>query len=256
MTEEALIIGLLTGTSTDRQTSTPLSMSERLAHARIRDFSRDLISIAEHIIRMLAHALDMTEPRSVDSLERFKRSDHEITMKEIELEERCLTFLAIEHPAAIDLRTIVTIIKAKNDLERINDLALHIMERVHEITPEMYESFDFGEIGRRTITMAEKSIEAFISVDPTIADEVYALDEEIHAMLQKVFKTAKALMNNTMIDSDQLLAALSISRHIGLINEHVGSIARTVHYLANGEIIPCRESFYRKLAESLNLSDN
>lgn len=226
-------------------------MSERMVHVQIRNFTEELLEIADMVIEMLTRALDAGR-RHDDHIGQFKHIDRIITLKEINLEERCLTFLATEHPAAIDLRTIVSIMKTRDDLKRINDLTLHIIERIPDMSAELFESFEFESIGKRTVSMIEKSINAFVSRNLEVGTQVYALNDEIHGMLQHLFRTATALMNHTRIDADQLLSALSISRHFGLITEHSGNIARTAHYLVTGEIVPRTHSFYNQLTASLD----
>lgn len=227
-----------------------------MIHARIRTFTQDLLDIAETVVDMLSRALTDPGYQTSEHISTFKRIEREITLKEIGLEERCLTFLAMEHPAAIDLRTMVSIMKTKDDLKRINDLTLHIIERLADLRSELFESFEFGKTGMLTIRMIERSMHAFISKELDYTSEVYTLDDQIHIRLHKVFRIATTLMKSTRIDSDQLLSALSISRHLGLITDHTSNIARTTHYLVTGEIIPRHPSFDNQLTASLDISTN
>ena len=56
--------------------------------------------------------------------------DEEIDLKEVEIEEECLKILALHQPVAIDLRSLVVVIKINNDLERIADHATNVAEDV------------------------------------------------------------------------------------------------------------------------------
>ena len=190
-------------------------------------------------------------PKNEQSARQIRFNDHEIDMAEVNLEERCLAFLALQQPVASDLRTIVTIIKINDDLERIGDLVVHIIERMPDISPEIIELFGFEDMGMKAAEMVKKSIEAFILKDRMQADRVCALDEEIDVMHRSIFKKVTGLMKNPDSDVEQLIAALSISRYIERMADHASRIAHEVIYLVTGEIARHKGGFYEKLIGSL-----
>ncbi len=228
-------------------------MSSRPVHELIKELSMVLVQISDKVVGNLYNALDAVKHNDEQGARQVRLVDREIDVAEVTLEERCLAFLALQQPVARDLRTIVTIIKINDDLERIGDLAVHIIDRMPEISPEMVESFSFVEMGRHAGEMVKKSIEAFISKDRALADEVCALDEEIDVMHRFVFKKVTVFMKSPSSDVDQLIAALSISRYIERMADHASRIAQEVIYLVTGEIARHNGSFfYEKLIESLN----
>jgi phosphate transport system protein len=231
-------------------------MPERMVHTRIRNFRQDLLDFADTVITSLSCTLDTAEWGATERIVHFRHIDQIATLKEIDLEVRCLTFLAVEHPTAIDLRTMVSIMKTKDDLKRISDLSLHIAERMPDMSPELFESFRFETIGKLAVEMAEKSMAAFRTQELSLSSQVFEIREELHLELQNIFRTATLLMNRTKIEPDQLLAALSVSRHLGLIGDHAGDIARTAHYFVTGDLIPRKATFDNQLTASLELSRN
>ena len=54
--------------------------------------------------------------------------DQEINSGEIQLENQALKLIALQQPVASDFRTIVSVLKASSDLERIGDHAKNIAE--------------------------------------------------------------------------------------------------------------------------------
>ena len=52
--------------------------------------------------------------------------DHQINSLEVDIDESCLTMIALYQPAATDLRFITTAMKVVTTLERIGDLAGNI----------------------------------------------------------------------------------------------------------------------------------
>ena len=166
-----------------------------------------------------------------------KLADYEIDMAEIDLEERCLSFLALQHPVASDLRTIMTIIMINDELERIGDLSLHSLDLMLEITPGIVESFEFEKMGVLAAEMVKKSITAFTLKEQVLADQISDLDKEIKVMHRSAINKATALIKIPDADVSQLMAVLSISRYIEHIADHAVKILREVIYLVTGEII-------------------
>lgn len=231
-------------------------MPARTIEEQIGNFSRELHEIADSVVATLTGAMCGCADRQEAHVMAVKRIDRDLTMKELALEERCFAFLAVEEPGEIDLRTMISIIKIKEDLKRINDLTLHILEKIPDLSAELFESFEFDRIGNLMLSMIEKSIDSFFSKNLGNTPEVLALDEQIHERLHRVFSIANALMSNTRIAPDQLLSALSISRHIGLITDHAENIAFTAHYLVTGRIDPKHLSFDRHPGVSFATGNN
>ncbi|EAT59297.1 PhoU [Chlorobium ferrooxidans DSM 13031] len=118
-----------------------------------------------------------------------------------------------------------------------------------EISPEMLKSFEFEKMGVHAGEMVKKSIQAFISKERRLADQVCALDEEVDVMHRTVFKRVTLLMKSPDSAVDELMAALSISRYIERMADHATMIAREVIYLVTGEIVRHQEGFYDQLEE-------
>ncbi len=227
-------------------------MSERPVHELIKELSQILVQLSEKVLRNFFLSMNAVKHHDMESARLVKTVDNEIDMAEVDLEERCLAFLALQQPVARDLRTIVTIMKINDDLERIGDLAVHITDRMPEISSQLLESFGFEAMGKHAGVMVKQSIEAFVSKDRNLADEVCANDEEIDIMHRAIFKRVTKLMKTADANVDELIAALSISRYIERMGDHATMIAREVIYLVTGEIVRHKGDFYENLLESLN----
>ena len=219
-------------------------MSERPVHELINELSQVLFELSNKVVENLLASLYAVKNQDEEGARKIRMVDDEIDVAEVNLEERCLAFLALQQPVAKDLRTIVTIIKINDDLERIGDLAVHIIDRMPEISTEMLESFGFESMGMLAGDMVKKSIEAFVSKDRILANHVIALDEDVDVLHRSVFKKVTALMKEPDSDINQLIAALSMSRYIERMADHASRIANEVIFLVTGEIARHRGGFY------------
>jgi len=211
-------------------------MSIRPVHAQITELSEVLVQLSNKVLENFLISLHAAVQHDEDDIKKRALADYEIDMAEVDLEEQCLSFLALQHPVASDLRTIMTIIMVNDELERIGDLSLHCLDLMSEITPGIIESFGFEKMGVLASEMVKKSIMAFAVKEQAFADEVALFDEEIEVMHRSVFNKATALIKIPDADVSQLMAVLSISRYIKHIADHAVKIAQEVIYLVTGEI--------------------
>ncbi len=212
-------------------------MSERPVHVQITELSEVLVQLSNRVLENFLISLHAAVQHDEPGTKQRMLADYEIDMAEIDLEERCLSFLALQHPVASDLRTIMTIIMINDELERIADLSFHSLDLMLEITPEIIESFEFEDMGELAAEMVKKSITSFALKEQALADEVGVLDKEIEVMHRAVVNKATALIKIPDADVSQLMAVMSISRYIEHIADHAVKIAQEVGYLVTGEII-------------------
>ena len=225
-------------------------MSERRVHEHIRELSKELVMLSETVLSNFEDALAAVRAQDVQSARRVRSVDEEINLAEVRLEERCLAFLALQQPVARDLRTIVTIIKINDDLERIGDLAVHIVERMPDLGTDAIDRYEFDKMGGVASQMVRRSIEAFVDRDRHIAGQVCSSDEEVDTMHRLVFKKVAEGMKISTSNTEQLLAVLSVSRYIERMADHATRIAREVIYLVTGEIVRHNEDTFEKLIQS------
>jgi len=81
----------------------------------------------EQNVHLAVQAFLKTEQQNVKQVQ---DKDIQINKMEIAIEEECLRIIAMYQPLATDLRVIIGILKMTNDLERIGDLAVNIVNKV------------------------------------------------------------------------------------------------------------------------------
>lgn len=227
-------------------------MSHRPVHELIRELSDTLVLLASHVRLNLLLALEALKEIDSDKVRRVKNVDYKVDEAEVRLESQCLSFLALQQPVARDLRTIVAIMKINDDMARIGDLAVHIVERVADIDSYQYQQYDLENVGAKVAEMLQTAIEAFSLKDTSMAARVFIMEEEIDYMHRTIVRNVMAEMKVSSDHIEQLIAVLSVSRYLERIADHATKTAREVVYLVTGQTAPRqRESSYEKLFESL-----
>jgi len=212
-----------------------------------RHFDEELKGINSDILRMGSLAEDAIV-NSVKALKEQSRqiasdvinSDRKIDSLEVEIEEKCLTLMALHQPTAVDLRFLTTAIKLNNELERIADLAVDIAQRVLEIVdkPLLKPLVDIPKLCVIAQTMVKESIDAFVNRDIELAKKVVLSDAEA----DKLRNFVQDELVNDYISKDagtatRAVPLLLIARHLERICDHATNIAEDVIYMVGAKVV-------------------
>ncbi|MEI6651357.1 MAG: phosphate signaling complex protein PhoU [Chlorobiaceae bacterium] len=211
-------------------------MQNRPIHVQIQELSQVLVDLSSRVVENLSDALYAVKYQDEDSVPRIKDVENELEIEEIDIEERCIQFIALQHPVAKDLRTILAVMMMSDELERIGEISLHIIDSMLAITPAILELLEFELMFTLASDMVKKSVDAFVLQDRNLADQVCAQDDKVDAMHHTAVNKVTALIKTADADVNQLINALSVSRNIERLADHASKIAEEVIYLVTGEL--------------------
>ncbi len=197
-----------------------------------------LLDMSHHVEEQVGEAVALATRQDSVGPEEILERDQEIDDEEVAIEETAIELLALHQPMAIDLRTIVTILKINNDLERIGDHAVNIAEAVLRLRekgeyPPVPPQLE--EMNRLSRGILRDALDAFVNRDAETASQLGARDDEVDALHESVFR----VMLTHMLDEDisACLQILLISRNIERIADHAVNIGEDVVYLVQGRTI-------------------
>lgn len=193
-------------------------------------------SLAEQSIRKAGSALQKLDARvAAEVIE----NDHQVDLKEVEIEEDCLKILALHQPVANDLRFVVSTLKINSDLERIGDLGVNIAERVVYLSkcPPAPIPFDFEQMWKLSLEMVKNALDSMVKRDIDLAKKVCedddAVDEINKTMYARVYEGIR--QNPEYVET--LIHYLSISRHLERVADYATNISEDVIYMIEGRIV-------------------
>ncbi len=166
-------------------------------------------------------------------------NDKVIDDMEIEVEEECLKALALYQPVAIDLRFIIAVMKMNNDLERIGDLAADIAKNGISINQAAKPKIplDLHQMSYLVKAIVRKSLDALVNIDPYLAREVIADDEEINSMKAEMKAEIVAALQREPEHAESLITLLAVTHRLERIGDHACNIAEDVIYMVEAEIV-------------------
>ena len=126
--------------------------------------------------------------------------DDTINEFETKLEKKSLEIIALQQPVSNDLRTVITVLKASSDIERMGDHASSIAKATirmkgEERIPVVEEQINL--MGKAVKQMVEDALNAYINADDVKAYEIAASDEVIDNYFREIQSLAVAEIRKT-----------------------------------------------------------
>ncbi len=206
----------------------------------IENIKSKLLSLCSLVEKNVTLAQRSVAEQDAIMAQSVMNADTAIDEMEVELEEDCLKTLALYQPVAVDLRTLIAVLKINNDLERIGDLAVNVAERACYLSTcphALPAAFDFDSMTDKVRAMLKAAVDAFVEGNTTAAQAVCKADDEVDAINKAMYKSVETLLRRPHAEVSALIHLLSVSRDLERIADHATNIAEDVIYMRTGEII-------------------
>lgn len=166
--------------------------------------------------------------------------DAKVNEYEIKLEKKSLEIIALQQPVSQDLRTVITVLKASNDLERMGDHAVSIAratinmkgeERIAEVEAMI------KKMGKDVKNIVEETLELYLNGSAEQARQIAAKDEHINAYFDTIRDAAtEAIRQNpdAIIAGRDYFQVISFLERIG---DYAKNICEWVVYFETGKIV-------------------
>jgi phosphate transport system protein len=163
--------------------------------------------------------------------------DEEINALQIEIDDRALRILALQQPAARDLRFITATVRANADLERIGDQAVNIAGRLVPLMGAdglLHETI-VAEMGRNALVMVLDALASFLEGNAGLARSVLTRDDDVDAMKERVLRELIALMTRDSTTIERAVNLLFISGSFERVADHATNMAEDAIFLVEAK---------------------
>ncbi len=158
---------------------------------------------------------------------------------EIEIEEMAINMIALYHPKATDLRTIVMVLKMNNDIERIGDLAVNISQSSLFLIerPQVKPLIDIPRMAEKSVEMLVGAIYSFINKDVELAEKVLKEDSVVDSLRDQVLRELITFMAADPSTIERSIHLIRISRALERIADLATNICEDTIFIIEGKII-------------------
>ena len=165
--------------------------------------------------------------------------DKIIDQMELEIDRLSIEILALQHPAAHDLRFVISVAKITPILERIADHAGSIAEAalIINVEPLVKNYVDFPIMAQTATEMLRSALDAFTNEDAQLSREIIERDKEIDKSYKRVFNALLEMMIDNPSATTGAAHLLFVAKHLERIGDYVKDICELNVYLREAAFI-------------------
>ncbi|NNF00280.1 MAG: phosphate signaling complex protein PhoU [Pyrinomonadaceae bacterium] len=217
---------------------------ERIIDSQL-DVLRDKLLLLGGTTEKAVHrAMQSLTQRDSDLAQQVIDDDKVINKMEVDIDRLSVEILALQQPAAHDLRFVISVAKITPILERIADHAANIAEAAIILNnePEVRSYVDFPKMAEIAGEMLQAALDAFTSEDAETSRKVIKRDEEIDKIYDKVFGELIEMMIRDPDSTPSAAHLLFVAKHLERIGDYVKDICELNVYLTEAAFIKHKKS--------------
>ena len=196
-----------------------------------------LARLAALVTELIPRATAVLLEGDLEGAEYIISGDREIDARSVELEEQCISILALQAPVATELRQVVALLRMIAEVERSGDLVSNICKiarRIygHDLDPKLRGII--SRMGEQAQQLYLAAIEAFVENDDAKAAALDDMDAYLDA-LQKQF--IQAIFESQAVGHIDLQVAVQlayVARFYERIGDHAVNISERVRFVVTG----------------------
>jgi len=164
--------------------------------------------------------------------------DARVNELEVDIDDLCVHIIARRQPAATDLRTLISILKASTDLERVGDEAERIAKMAKKVADLELPANQYSEIREmagNVQTMLADALDAFARLSPETAVRVIDADEAVDIAYKAILADMGAARKSQPDQVDRFLTVLWVARSLERCGDHAKNLCEYIVYLVKGQ---------------------
>jgi phosphate transport system protein len=200
------------------------------------ELQKRLLEMAGLVESSIHRSIRALVDRNEEEAEPVFRNEERINQMQIDVDELAIRLMALHQPMARDLRFLTAAIKINNDLERMGDLSINIVERalslIHQ--PPVKPLVDIPQMAKLVESMVCRSLDSFVERNAEVARSVLIADDEVDELRDSVFTELIGYMEDDPGTVRRGLDLILIARNLERIADHATNIAEDVVFLVEG----------------------
>lgn len=206
--------------------------------SRLAALHHDLIAQGERVFELLIKAVesyfDLDKPKAGQVV----AADDVIDRVDVEIERASIPLLAMGVTDEHSIRSVLTIVKVNNELERIADLGVTIAEVVQGY-PDLRERVPntFRVMANSVIGMLRDSNRALADGNAALAQQVLLFDDTVSRFKEEIVLDAQEKIADGGFSVQFGFRLMTVTKAVERIADHCTNICEQVIYLQSGKIV-------------------
>lgn len=198
----------------------------------------EAIVLGSMVEKAIAKALEALQRRDIEAARRVIADDNAIDKKRFALEDQCLEIIATQQPVAGDLRIVMAIYTIAGELERIGDYAEGIAKISLSLSmePLLKPLIDIPRMADRARDMLDRSLNALVTRDTSIAQQVRKDDDYVDDLYNQVYRELLLFMIQDPTTIKRATFLLWVAHDLERIADRATNIAERAIFLVTGSV--------------------
>lgn len=211
---------------------------ERHFDIEIRELTKKLFEMTTLVERsidlVILSILERDSRIAQEAIESEKMTDE----LEVDIEEQCMTMLALYQPVAKDLRYIVMIMRIIVDLERMSDetksIAVSTINLLKDPPIDIFMQ-KIPDMAKKVKVMVRNAVTSLVERSEEIALSVIEDDDAVDEDYHNILKYLNKEIVERRFNCERIVDWLFITRHFERLGDHATNIAEDVLYIVRGK---------------------
>lgn len=204
--------------------------------AHLNEMFVEMGNNARQVIRL---AIESLQEQDIEKAKKAIELDDIVDKIDHDIENKCLSLIALQQPIAKDLRRLGTLLKVITDMERIGDYGVNIAKITLTLNDKkmgipLTEIIKMSEIVE---DMISKSMVSFLEENVQLARTVSAMDDKVDEMFESICDNMIKIISQDATLSKEATNLLFVSRHLERTADHITNICERIIYMVTGELI-------------------
>ncbi len=215
--------------------------------ARLASLQNDIVAQGDRVLALTLRAVESYFDGDREKARLAVADDEEIDRVDVEIERASIPLLGMGMTDEKSIRSVLTIVKVNNELERVADCAVDIAEAVNsDVSLPARIPPVFRVMANSVIGMLRDSNRALAAGNVELAQQVLLFDDTVAMLKKELMKTAQEAVASGSLPVDYAFRLLSITKSIERIADHCTNVCEQVIYLHRGLIVRHRPEGWSK----------
>jgi len=205
----------------------------------LQNVKKKLVDMAVLVEESITKSLDALKNKDLKMADEIRDLDHRIDKLEIMIEDMCIELIARHQPVGRDLRFLIGTIKMNNDLERMGDHSVNIVDCIQYVikSPPIEQVTNIWSMAKIVKEMLRDSVQSFIDNDAVNAQKVCERDSVVDAMRNETIRILLTHMLEEPKKIESAIQYLLVAKNLERIADLSTNICEDVVYIAQARVI-------------------
>ncbi|MFL2531552.1 MAG: phosphate signaling complex protein PhoU [Porticoccaceae bacterium] len=206
----------------------------------LEEIRTQLMEMGGKVEQQLKNAIQAVIKADSSLAEEVIREERLVDEMEVDIDEACILIIARRQPAASDLRFVMMVTKAINDLERIGDEARKIANHAVILSEQDGLSQGYKEVrhlGDSVSSMLANALDAFARFDVDAAMSTLEEDAQVDLDYKSALRELVTYMMEDPRSISRAINILWVVRSLERIGDHAKNLCEQIVYVVKGKDI-------------------